>query len=67
MRWTQFFERFEYSVNLLITNMLYLILPFSSPKITLKSPAFSFLFRYSPKTADYTLLNILPENSRFLP
>ena len=58
MRRTQFFEKFVYSDNILITNDLFLNLPFL-PSNILKNPlSFKFLFKNSSKARIYTLLNI---------
>ena len=67
MRQTQFFEKFVYSDNTLITNILCLNLPFLPSKI-LKNPlTFKFLFKHSSKARSYTLLNISTEaNCLFL-
>ena len=66
-RRTQFFEDFEKFCKLLILNILHPNPAFSSPNHIRNPPTFQFLFRHTFKTINYTLLNILPEDHRFLP
>ena len=59
MRWTQFFEKFVCSDNLLIINILHLNSSFFSSNAPSNPLIFRFLFRHSSNTYVYTLLNIL--------
>ncbi len=59
MRWTQIFEYFEQSDNILIINVLQLNSPFLSPNHIRNPPTFQFLFRRAFKTINYTFLNNL--------
>lgn len=47
--WTQFFDIFDCSNNMLIINVLYKNLLFFPSNITLKSLTFKFLFRHFSK------------------
>ena len=67
MRWTQFFEDFLYSDNLLIISLLQQIPPFCHSNATSNPLVFRFLFRCFFKAMNYTLLNISTEvHSLFL-
>ncbi len=57
MRWTQFFDNFEYFGNLLIINMLYLFSAFTPPNATFFLLTFQSLFRHFFQITDYTLVN----------
>ena len=63
----QIFENFIHFDNILIINTLHLISLLTYPNTASSMLISQFLFRRSFQTSNYTLLNILPENSRFFP